>query len=94
MKYLFSITSSLQTHHRFKEFQKWTNIQKAGGWSTALNTARTNSCEAWNPSMEYPCREPKHNIKECEGKTFNPILQKEFGGRNNQAGAKFLQNQN
>ena len=73
MKTFFSIMSNLQTHSHFKlDFQKWTNIQWASGESTAPNTTRTISCKAWNPNVEYPSRESKHDTKESEVNMFNP----------------------
>ena len=32
------IMSTLQTKCHFKLYQKWTNVQEEGGWSTASNT--------------------------------------------------------
>ena len=46
MKKVVSVMSNLQTNCRLKlGFNKWTNIQKASGWLTAPNTAKTISSQ-------------------------------------------------
>ena len=60
--------SNLQTNCHLKlGFKKWTNIQKASGWLTAPNTAKTISCQAWNSLVEYPNWDYKFDIKESDG---------------------------
>ena len=90
MKKVFSIMSNLQTHHHFKlDFQKkWTNLQEASGWSTASETVRKISLKAWSPSVKYPNREYKHDIKESEGNIFSLLLKGDVQGD------AHLQNQN
>ena len=54
-KVVFRYVTNLQTNCRLKlGFKKWTNIQKASGWITAPNTAKTISCQAWNSLVEFP----------------------------------------
>ena len=85
--------SNLQTHYHFElDFQKWTNIQKASGQSTATNTARTISRKSWNSPVEYHSRESIHDIKESGGNMFNPIFKGNVQGGNIHEGA-YLQNQ-
>ena len=72
---LFSVMSNLQTNCRLKlGFKKWTSIQKASGWLTAPNTAKTISCQAWNSPVEYPSWDYKFDMKESDGNMFNPIF--------------------
>ena len=48
----------------------YSNIQEASGESTEPHTPRTDSCKAWNFSIEYPNRESKNDMKESEGDMF------------------------
>ena len=70
--------SNLQTNSRLKlGFKKWTNIQKASGWLTAPNTAKTISCQAWNSLVEYPSWDYKFDIKESDGNMSIQYILKE-----------------
>ena len=60
--------------------KKWTNIQEASSWSTALSTTRTISCKAWNYPVEYSRRETKHDIKESWGNMSHPIFKGKVQG--------------
>ena len=86
--------SNLETYFHFKLIsKKCTSLQVASGYPTAPHDTRTISYKAWNPFVEYPSMECKHDIKESKGNMFNPRFKENVQGGNIQEDVH-LQNQN
>ena len=61
---LFPIMSILQTHYHFKlDFLKMDQNIIGKLLINGTNFHKTISCKVWKLSVEYPCRESRHDIK-------------------------------
>ena len=84
--------SNLQTYCHLKlDFQKWTNIQGQVVNPRHQTPQGKSVVRLEHPTVEYPSRECKHDIKESEGTMFNPKFTKNVLGRKHLGSCAFAE---